>query len=324
MADPNPGDPANLGLADSVQPVAESAEGTALDRLIHALANAKTLDGLPPVVDVLERPPPNPPESVQTSFVGASYVSAFSEAASFVRVADEWSGKHRGQGLAAAERVIDFGSGWGRISRILLAHVAPTALIALDVDLQMTALCNTTLPGINAMTVSPLPPTVLRDCVADAVFAFSVFSHLSPDAHEAWAREFGRLTTDGAMVYMTVLDRGFFDQMRVAQVAAGSGDGFAFSMTEAFPDVEAALAAYETGEPVYAGVGGGGIRTGDYYGWAAIPPEFIQRVWGDAGFQVVEWVPSGTLFPQAMVALVKRRTFAAPALKGRFLWPRRR
>src|SRR3954468_19097753 len=151
MAEPAPDDPA------------------AVDRLIHAFANAKTLDELPPVVDVLRTAPPNPPESVQTLFVGASYAYAFAEAASFVRVADEWSVRYRGEGLSAVERVIDFGSGWGRISRLLLGHVPPSALIALDVDVQMTALCNTTLPGINAMTVAPLPPTVLRDGITDAV-----------------------------------------------------------------------------------------------------------------------------------------------------------
>ena len=48
------------------------------------------------------------------------------------------------------------------------------------------------------------------------------------------------------------------------------------------------------------------MRTGDYYGWAAIPPEFIKRIWGNAGFDVIRWVPSGTLFPQAMVGLVKQ------------------
>src|SRR4051795_5185488 len=92
-----------------------------VEHLIHSLADAATLDSLPAVVDVLRTPPPNPPEAIQASFVGASYRSAFAEAARFVRVADEWSSRHRGQPLADAGRVIDFGSGWGRISRLLLA-----------------------------------------------------------------------------------------------------------------------------------------------------------------------------------------------------------
>ena len=279
-----------------------------VDALIYSLAGAKTMRNLPRPVDVLRKPPPNPPEIIQSNFVGASYVNAYAEAASFVRVADEWSRKHRGVGLADASQVIDFGAGWGRISRMLLARLAPAKLYALDVDLEMTALVNATLPGVNALTVAPFPPTALRDGMAEDILAFSVFSHLSPDAHAAWAGEFGRLVPCSGMVFLTLLDQAFFDQVLETKnaVAAGSGDAFALSLSQCFPDLDETRVKYDAGEPVYAGIGGGGVRTGDYYGWAAIPPEFISRVWGPAGFDVVEWVPSGTLFPQAMVCLVKR------------------
>jgi len=99
-----------------------------VDELIHAFARAETLAVLPPVVDVLRVAPPNPPESVQAAFVGSSYLTAYAEAASFVRVADQWSERHRSQGLAASRLIVDFGSGWGRISRFLLAPVRPSAL----------------------------------------------------------------------------------------------------------------------------------------------------------------------------------------------------
>jgi hypothetical protein len=280
----------------------------AVDELIHSLAGAVTLESLPQVVDVLREPPPNPPEIIQAQFVGASYVIAYAEAASFVRVADEWSNKHRKRGLASADRVIDFGSGWGRVSRILLTHVAPAKLYALDVNLEMTTFVNSTLPGVNALTVSPFPPTVLRDGVVDAILAFSVFSHLTPESHKAWAEEFGRILGPSGMVFLTLLDRALFDQVRATRdaVEGGSTDAFALSLSQCFPDLDEARTGYDAGEPAYAGMGGGGVLTGDYYGWAAVPPEFMARVWGEAGFDVVEWVPSGTLFPQAMVGLVKR------------------
>jgi hypothetical protein len=286
----------------------------AVDEFIHSFARAETLERLPQVVDVRREAPPNPPEIVQAQFVGASYVTAYAEAASFVRVADEWSNKQRGRGLASSGHVIDFGSGWGRISRMLLAHVAPDKLYAVDVDLEMTALVNTTLPGVNALTVQPFPPTVLRDGMADAMLAFSVFSHLSPDAHEAWAAEFGRIVAPSGMVFLTLLDQVFFDQVRGAKdaVEAGSADSFAQSLATCFADLDGARKGYAAGQPAYAGTGGGGVRTGDYYGWAAIPEGFIKRVWGQAGFDIVKWVPSGTLFQQAMVGLVRRETENRP------------
>ncbi|MDQ1731408.1 MAG: hypothetical protein QOK10_1567, partial [Pseudonocardiales bacterium] len=39
--------------------------------------------------------------------------------------------------------------------------------------------------------------------------------------------------------------------------------------------------------------------------------KYIERVWGAAGFRVVEWIPSGTLFPQALVFMI--RTGQRPA-----------
>ena len=244
-----------------------------LDRLIHALAGAEIMAVVPDVVDVLHVPPRNPPESVQDAFVGAHHVEAFAEAASFVRVADQWSNRHRGRSLANASRVVDFGSGWGRISRFLLAHVAPSALYAIDVDVRMTALVNTTLPGVNAMTVAPLPPTVLRDEMAEAILAFSVFSHLSPEAHAAWAQEFARILEPGGMAFVTLLDAAFFDQLARSRAARAAGDTspFTTAMADLFPDLDAARAAFDRGAPAYAGSGGGGVRTGDYYGWAATP-----------------------------------------------------
>jgi hypothetical protein len=279
-----------------------------LDGLIYALAGAEILEVAPDVVDVLKTPPRNPPESIQDAFVGAHHVEAFAEAASFVRVADQWSKRHRGQSLSSASHVVDFGSGWGRISRFLLAHVSPSALYAIDVDVRMTALVNSTLAGVNAMTVAPLPPTVFRGEMADAILAFSVFSHLSPQAHAAWAQEFGRILEPGGMVFVTLLDGAFFDQLARSRAAHAAGDTshFTTALADLFPDLDDARAAFDRGVPTYAGTGGGGVRTGDYYGWAAIPIPFMRRTWDEAGFDIVEWVPSGILFPQAMVGLRRR------------------
>lgn len=281
---------------------------------VASFATAPSLSALPGVVDVRTAAPPNPPEEVQLKFVGRSYADAYAEAESFVRVCDEFAAKHGPGELASIARIVDFGSGWGRITRTLLLKTEPSRVFAIDVDVEMTALVNTTLPGVNAMTVTPDPPTVLGDASVQAVLAFSVFSHLSGPAHEAWAAEFGRLVAEGGCVAITVLDDAFFAQVAGAQaaVAAGSADGFATSLATTFPDLGQARKAFEHGEIQFAGTGGGEVRTADYYGWAAAPRAYVQRVWGDAGFRLVDWVPSGVLFPQALAFLVK----GAPPSRG--------
>jgi hypothetical protein len=285
-----------------------------LSDMVRQLAAAPTLAELPDTIDLLKSLPENPPESIQTQFVGLSYEAAFSEAASFVTIADQWLSKHQGSPLSERGRVLDFGSGWGRITRMLLTQVAPTDIYAADVDSQMTTLVNTTLPGVNAFTVASKPPTVLGDTSMDVGFAFSVFSHLAPPIHDEWAAEFGRVIAPGGMVFFTVLDATFLQQIATAQanVAKGTADDFSKGLAELFSDIKQATSDFNSGTPAYAGVGGGGVRTGDYYGWTALPKKYVTKVWGDAGFDIVEWVPSGVLFPQAMVGLVRRGGAAIP------------
>jgi hypothetical protein len=294
------------------------ADSSFSDQVI-AFSKATSMQSLPEVIDVSKVVPDNPPEEIQMKFVGLSYEGAYAEAETFVTVADQFAAKHGKGGFDSLNRILDFGSGWGRITRTLLTKVPATKIHAIDVDEQMTALLNTTLPGVNALTIAPEPPTVLGEASIDAAVAFSVFSHLSGPAHEAWAAEFGRIVAPGGVVAITVLDAAFFGQIAGAQaaVAAGEADAFAESLATTFADLAAAQAGFKNGEIQYASSGGGEMRTGDYYGWAAAPTQYVERVWGAAGFQIVEWVPSGVLFPQALVFLVRgkggpmRRSVAA-------------
>jgi len=288
---------------------------------VLAFANASSLDELPEVVDVTRAAPVNPPEKTQVKFVGRSYAEAYEEAESFVTVVDDFAVKHGPGRFADLTHIIDFGAGWGRITRTLLTKVAPTQILALDVDPEMTALLNMSLPGVNALTISPQPPSVLGQGAIDAAVAFSVFSHLSGPAHEAWAAEFARVVAPGGIVAITVLDASFFATVAGAQeaVRVDNAKGFAENLATTFPDIEAAQRGYANGEIQYAGSGGGEIRTGDYYGWAVAPPSYIERVWGAAGFTVVEWIPSGTIVSQAVVVMVRGPHAASPTTVARTL-----
>ena len=284
--------------------------------LIEALSRAPVLDASPSVVDVLREAPASPPAEVQTRVTGASGEAVYREAATFVRVAREWSEKH-GSGLAGP--ALDFGSGWGRIIRFLLAHLPASSVYALDVDPAMTALTQATLPGVQSLTVDSIPPTALRDGLAGTVTAFSVFSHLAPTAHETWAAELARLLRADGLAFVTVLDEGFFAQGRQAQSPRDESPAARrvvrrvlgrkppeSGLAGLFADIDEAQRRYERGELVYAASGGGGVLDPGFYGWAAAPRPYIEETWGRAGFELLEWVPAGVLFPQAMVGLRRR------------------
>lgn len=283
-----------------------------LEVAARSFAGAPDIPFVPDVMDLASNTPFNPPQEIQQKFVGTSYEGAYAEAAAFVGQAREWATSY-GQPLDSADRLLDFGSGWGRISRLLMTLVPTTCLHLLDVDPSMTALVNCTLPGANAITVDPFPPSVLGDDTMDHVLAFSVFSHLAESASSAWAEEFGRVLRPGGLAFVTVLDEYFLSQVASCQevVRAGGNDAFAVSLAAMFPDLEEAERTFSGGGFVYGDAGDDGARSGDFYGWAMASRPWMEGTWGRAGFEILEWVPSGVLFPQAMVCL--RRTESGPA-----------
>jgi hypothetical protein len=272
---------------------------TDFDRLIDSLTRAPTLGETPSVVSVLDTPPVNPPMSIQERFTGATGKATYREAAKFVGAARGWSERYAGAGFE--QPVLDFGAGWGRITRFLLAHLPATSVYALDVDPAMTALTQVTLPGVQSLTVPPYPPAILRDGAAGTITAFSVFSHLSAAAHEAWSAEFARLLRRDGFAFITVLDQGFLKQLR-DDTAVTLGH----RLSDEFGDIAEAEAQFKRGELVYAASGGGGVLAPDFYGWAVAPRPYVEATWGRVGLDVIEWVPAGALFGQAMVGLRKR------------------
>ncbi len=121
------------------------------DSFVERFAGAPTLEWLPRPVDVGTEVPLNPPEDIQMKFVGQSYLDAYEVTQIFVAEVEKYARKYGLSSLCDLERVLDFGSGWGRITRMLLASgVQPTNLFPVDVDPEMTALLGVTMPGMNA------------------------------------------------------------------------------------------------------------------------------------------------------------------------------
>lgn len=253
-----------------------------------------------------DRLPGFPSEEMQRNTTGLSSQAALQQAYAFhedVMASLQQAGKQ----LSPESTVLDFGFGWGRISRVFMKDVRLANIHGVDVDPEFVALTRDLFGSDQFQLCTPFPPTRYPDASFDLVYAYSVFSHLSESAVLAWMREFERILKPGGMVAFTTRHDTFFDLC--AWVAKqDDAEGYLRALGQLFPDVEAARARYRRGELVHAsseGVGGGGPRDSSFYGETWIPEAYVRRGMGTA-LEFVAGRFDASRYDQACFALRKR------------------
>jgi SAM-dependent methyltransferase len=101
----------------------------------------------------------------------------------------------------AQARVLDFGCGWGRLTRLLARDVSPGHLYGCDPVGGIVEACRASSVPAQFERMDFVPERLPFDQKFDLVFAFSVFTHLSERAHEASLSAIhGSLRPDGVLV----------------------------------------------------------------------------------------------------------------------------
>ena len=206
--------------------------------------------------------------------------------------------------LARDSRVLDFGCGWGRVIRFFLRDVAPGNLVGVDIDERAVSAARATNRWCRFVRSEVLPPSCFDDESFDLVYAYSVFSHLSEEAHLRWLEEFKRVLAPGGVVLLTTLGRSFIE--RSSTWAGDQRADFTADWQriagESIPDTEAAISAYDRGEYCYGAIDD---EQNPHFGFACIPETYARRRWG-AQFEVRRWWPNPAPRLQTMVVLRKR------------------
>jgi SAM-dependent methyltransferase len=246
--------------------------------------------------------PALPDDSLQSSFVGSSGVAALAGGFEAYDLVRGLYVKHAGP-LVRSGRILDFGCGWGRVIRYFLKDVEPENLIGIDKNERAIAVCKTTNAWCRFEHCDVLPPTHLEAGSFDLVYAWSVFSHLSEEAHLHWLEEFERLLRPGGIAVVTTFSREVLercsDWLTADPTALLEWQRHA---AKAFAPTDEWLDAYDRGDFCYGEIPQFNNR---HFGLTCIPPRYVHRVWSKH-FVVREFDPllAGL---QALIVCRKRR-----------------
>jgi SAM-dependent methyltransferase len=147
--------------------------------------------------------PAVPDPALQQLWNGASGAALATQSKAFVRKLIDRYARH-GQVPLAQARVLDFGCGWGRLTRFLGRDVAPGRLYGCDPVEQILELCRTSRVPARLARSDFLPQRLPFEETFDLAFAFSVFTHVSEAAQESCLGALHRSLRPGGILVVTI------------------------------------------------------------------------------------------------------------------------
>ena len=171
--------------------------------------------------------------------------------------------------------VLDFGCGWGRTIRFFMRDTPATQLHGVDVTERAIVLSRETNPWCDFSRVPPMPPSSLPSDTFDVIYLYSVFSHLSEEAHDRWVTEFRRILRPGGLLLATTWPRHYLERCELARRGDVKAGTHGCSLL-AFDGLEGWLDRYDRGDYCHSDVG-----VSDYYGETCIPESYVRRRWAD-------------------------------------------
>lgn len=244
-----------------------------------------------------------PSADIQSRFTGRADFLTLIQAFEFydvIRKACSSSSKT----IQSMDAILDFGCGWGRITRIFLRDIEPNKIYGCDCTEDAISICRETNKWCNFDLNNSHPPTEYKSSMFDLIYAYSVFSHLSEGSQKAWLEEFHRILKPGGMLVVTTRQRDFIKQLsKLDYFSQFIKADSSYSDTDY---IEKALKDYDDGKFVYFGTGGGFELSGDFYGEAFVSNSYVKKNWVDL-FKIIDFVekPPPNIDQNIIVAVKK-------------------
>jgi SAM-dependent methyltransferase len=171
-----------------------------LDSDLWALLLTQEYDAYPHIRRVL---PSVPDPALQETWNGASGLVLAAQSRGFYDKV-RWRYSLHSQRDLRGSSVLDFGCGWGRLTRFFARDVQPGRLFGCDPVQPILDVCERC--GVPAILrrCEFVPDALPFDQTFDLVYAFSVFTHLSEPAHEASLRALHACLHPGGLLFVTI------------------------------------------------------------------------------------------------------------------------
>lgn len=182
-------------------------------------------------------------------------------------------------------RLLDWGSGSGRIAAHIAQRYPHVSLTGCDIDAEAVEWCNRQIGGDRFHLIEAEPPTSFVDGQFNAIIGFSIVTHLAQDLQKSWVSELHRLLDEDGIVVLTMLGE------RAAQV-----NGLLERLT-----VQGVID--ERLDPTLDDIAPRG-----YYRSTFQSRAWTEAVWGKR-FEIVEYIESGAFGLQDIVVLRKRPAY---------------
>lgn len=99
--------------------------------------------------------------------------------------------------------ILDWGSGYGRVSRHFIKYWPQSEIWGADVDADNITWAQKNLSKGHFVTLPLLPPSSIPDQKFDVIFGISVMTHLTADAQAAWITELARCLNPNGLALIT-------------------------------------------------------------------------------------------------------------------------
>lgn len=249
-----------------------------------------------------------PDEATQVLFTSLKWDEALDEAYSFFKIAKN-AMQVFGDPLNGDTQYLDFGVGWGRITRMFLKDLDPANINGVDVTPEILSVCRELMDVGVYKLCQPRGRLDFADQSFDLVTAFSVFSHLSHENGKHWLGELHRVVRPGGLVVLTTLSSSFVALCRGVATKPEESEWarmMAAAVTKSYPDWKNQLINFPQDELLYLSTGGGldSMAPNDY-GWAMVQESYARKEWGH-WFEVVEFIDDPKVLAQACITLRRR------------------